>query len=75
MTRARLFRNGHSQAVRLPRGFTFAGSEVLIRRVGNGVLLLPATDPWGGLEEALASFSEDFMEERPQPLFDAREPL
>ena len=38
---AKLFRNGRSQAVRLPREFRFEGDEVLIRRVGNGVLLEP----------------------------------
>lgn len=38
---ARLFRNGRSQAVRLPRAFRFAGDRVRIRRVGRGVLLEP----------------------------------
>jgi antitoxin VapB len=36
---AKLFRNGRSQAVRLPREFRFEGNEVLIRQVKNGVLL------------------------------------
>jgi antitoxin VapB len=39
---AKLFRNGRSQAVRLPREFRFEGDRVRIRRVGNGVLLEPA---------------------------------
>ncbi len=38
---ARLFRDGGSQAVRLPRGFRFAGDSVRIRSVGRGVLLEP----------------------------------
>jgi antitoxin VapB len=38
---AKLFRNGRSQAVRLPKEFRFEGDEVRIRRVGNGVLLEP----------------------------------
>jgi antitoxin VapB len=38
---ARLFSNGRSQAVRLPREFRFEGDRVRIRRVGNGVLLEP----------------------------------
>jgi antitoxin VapB len=38
---ARLFRNGRSQAVRLPRAFRFAGDRVRIRRFGRGVLLEP----------------------------------
>jgi antitoxin VapB len=39
--RAKLFRNGRSQAVRLPREFRFEGDEVRIRRVSEGVLLEP----------------------------------
>lgn len=38
---AKLFRNGRSQAVRLPREFRFEGDEVRIRQVGDGVLLEP----------------------------------
>ena len=36
---AKLFQNGRSQAVRLPREFRFEGDRVRVRRVGNGVLL------------------------------------
>lgn len=39
--RAKLFRNGASQAVRLPKEFRFEGTEVRIRRVKGGVLLEP----------------------------------
>lgn len=38
---AKLFRNGRSQAVRLPREFRFEGKEVRVRRVNEGVLLEP----------------------------------
>jgi len=46
---AKLFRNGRSQAVRLPREFRFEGDEVRIRRVPQGVLLepmIPDTAAW-----------------------------
>ena len=43
---AKLFRNGRSQAVRLPREFRFEGNEVRVRRVPEGVLLEPlVSDP------------------------------
>ncbi len=43
---AKLFRNGRSQAVRLPREFRFEGDRVRVRRVAGGVLLEPlTTDP------------------------------
>jgi virulence-associated protein VagC len=47
---AKLFRNGGSQAVRLPREFRFEGSQVRVRRVAEGVLLEPLiADPAQGL--------------------------
>jgi antitoxin VapB len=43
ITRAKLFRNGRSQAVRLPKDFRFPGDEVLIRKEGDTVILEPIT--------------------------------
>jgi antitoxin VapB len=40
-TTAKLFRNGRSQAVRLPREFRFEGDRVRVRRAGRGVLVEP----------------------------------
>ena len=40
---AKLFTHGRSQAVRLPKEFRFAGSEVAIRKVGSSVVLEPLT--------------------------------
>ncbi|MDX8401505.1 MAG: type II toxin-antitoxin system VapB family antitoxin [Mariprofundaceae bacterium] len=68
MNRARLFRNGRSQAVRLPREFRFDGDEVLIHKVGNAVVLLPVQGAWDSLFEALERFSDDFLADgRRQP--------
>lgn len=76
MDRAKLFMNGRSQAVRLPKGFRFEGAEVYVKKVGNAVVLLPRSESWRTLYESLEHFSEDFMEEREQPdAGDAREPL
>jgi antitoxin VapB len=41
ITTAKLFRNGRSQAVRLPREFRFDGDRVGVRRAGRGVLVEP----------------------------------
>lgn len=46
-TRAKLFMNGRSQAVRLPKEFRFEGKEVRIRRHGDGVLLEPVGSQMG----------------------------
>lgn len=67
MKTAKLFANGRSQAVRLPKEFRFEGSEVYIRRLGKMVVLLPRDDPWAPLIESLDMFSDDFMVERNQP--------
>ena len=75
MRTAKLFRNGRSQAVRLPKEFRFEGDEVVIKRVGNGVLLLPATHPWDLLFGSLGKFSDDFMETRDEPAAQVRDEL
>jgi antitoxin VapB len=48
--RAKLFMNGRSQAVRLPKEFRFEGTEVSIRRSGGGVLLEPVGGQGGTVE-------------------------
>ena len=74
METAKIFTNGKSQAVRLPKEFRFEGKEVFIKRVGNTVVLIPKSQ--NTLETwflTLKNFSEDFMEERVQPAQQIRE--
>jgi antitoxin VapB len=75
MKTAKLFRNGKSQAVRLPKEFSFHGSEVYVKRVGRDLILIPKYDPWESLITGLDSFTEDFMSERTQPKVENREKL
>ena len=75
MKTAKLFRNGQSQAVRLPKEFRFEGDEVFIKRSGNVVVLIPATHSWDALFGSLDKFSADFMDERNQPEQPAREEI
>jgi antitoxin VapB len=72
---ARLFKNGQSQAVRLPKHFRFEGEKVFIKRVGNAVVLIPYQDSWETLFESLEQFSDDFMNDREQPSPQEREDL
>jgi antitoxin VapB len=67
MKKAKLFKNGHSQAVRLPKEFRFDGDEVFIKRSGNAVVLIPINHSWDSLISSLDEFSIDFMENRDQP--------
>ena len=64
---AKLFMNGQSQAVRLPKEFRFEGKEVFIKKVGDAVVLMPYKHPWQSLVDSLGEFTEDFLTERRQP--------
>ncbi len=75
MKTAKLFQNGQSQAVRLPKEFRFEGDEVYIKKSGNVIILLPMKNPWAPLLESLDKFSDDFMTNREQPEKQNREDL
>lgn len=67
MDTAKVFMSGRSQAVRLPKEYRFDGDEVLIKRVGNAVVLLPRTRSWDTLFQSLEQFEPGFKLERKQP--------
>jgi antitoxin VapB len=52
MQTAKLFKNGRSQAVRLPKEFRFDGDEVYVKKIRGGVVLLSKSDPWASVVEA-----------------------
>lgn len=72
---AKLFTSGRSQAVRLPKALRFEGEEVIAKRFGNGVLLLPMDNPWQLMREALGEFEPGFELRREQPPQQEREAL
>lgn len=61
---AKLFRNGRSQAVRIPREFEFSGDEVIIRRDGSRLTIEPAAKSNAALIALLDSL-EPLDEELP----------
>jgi antitoxin VapB len=67
MDTARIFQSGRSQAVRLPKEYRFAGTEVVAKHFGDGVLLLPVDNPWQTLAAGLAAFEPGFVITREQP--------
>lgn len=73
MQEAKIFKNGQSQAVRLPKEFRFDGDSVFINRVGQAVFLISKDDPWRSLVDACGKVSDDFMKERIQPPTQERE--
>lgn len=66
METAKLFQNGRSQAVRLPKAYRFRGDKVYIKKMGNAVVLIPEDNSWQPLIDSLDMFSDDFMAERDQ---------
>ena len=73
MQSAKIFTNGRSQAVRLPKEFRFSGNDVFIKKIGNVVILIPKDDPWAPMVNSLDEFTDDFMEKREQPEEDSRD--
>ena len=68
METAKVFTNGGSQAVRLPKNCRFADSEVYVKRIGNVVMLIPQGDPWSAMLNGLDLFTDDFLNEEVEPL-------
>ena len=62
MMTAKVFENGRSQAVRLPKECRFNTDEVAVNRIGDIVLLMPKTNKWSSFMQAIDMFSDDFMQ-------------
>lgn len=75
MQTAKLFQNGKSQAVRLPKEFRLPGQEVYVKKMGNAIVLIPKENPWQNLIASLDMFSHDFKMIRDQPGAHEREDL
>lgn len=58
---ARVFMTNRSQAVRLPKEFQFATDEVLIRKVGDDVILSPRPRDWKTYLASAPAASDTFM--------------
>jgi antitoxin VapB len=75
--RAKIFHNGGSQAVRLPKACRFSDDqrEVLVHRVGRRVILEPA-DEWSDrFRDALGAWRQRIERPRPRPLSKMKDPF
>jgi antitoxin VapB len=77
MNTAKLFKNGRSQAVRLPKEYALSGKEVYIKKIDGIVILIPKDkDPWQPFIDSLKKFTDDFFDfRRDQGTFEKREPI
>ena len=66
MTAAKVFKNGRSQAIRLPKEFRVKGGEVYLEKTPQGFVVMER-DPWDVSWQACQELSDDFMKERVQP--------
>lgn len=66
MTTAKLFQNGRSQAVRLPKEYRFDSNEneVVIKRLGKAIVLISKSELKNVFLGSLAKFPDDFDIER-----------
>lgn len=66
---AKLFTNGRSQAIRIPKAYQFVGvDEVLIRKEGDALVILPVRKTWESFADEAPVVGDDFMAERPELL-------
>ena len=61
MMTAKVFKNGRSQAIRLPKECRFSSDEVVVNKTGDIVILLPKQNKWDSFMRAVDMFSDDFM--------------
>ncbi|HHB91720.1 MAG TPA: antitoxin [Thioploca sp.] len=70
---AKLFTNGGSQAVRLPKKFRFEGSEVYIRKEGDEVIISTKKLTWNVFFKSKSAFDDDFLSERDNQISQERD--
>jgi len=64
---AKLFFNGRSQAVRIPKAYRFEGiDEVIIRKEGDALVIAPVRKTWKSYADEAPSVGDDFMADRPE---------
>jgi len=63
---AKIFMNGRSQAVRLPKDFRFDCDEVFIRKHGDKIIISPKKNTWDEFFDEESAFDDNFLEDREQ---------
>ncbi len=75
MNTAKIFVNGRSQAVRLPKEYRFEESDVFIKKIDDVVMLIPRNKVWKTFRNSFTKFSEDLLLERNNELPQERDNL
>ncbi|MCK5201031.1 MAG: AbrB/MazE/SpoVT family DNA-binding domain-containing protein [Spirochaetales bacterium] len=75
MDTAKVFVNGRSQAVRLPKEYRFDESDVFIKKIDDVVMLIPRDKVWKTFRNSFSKFSDDLLLERDNELPQERDLL
>lgn len=67
MLKTRVFKNGNSQALRIPQDMRTDKKEYCISKIGEIYIAYPVDDPWAPVRQVIGTFPEDFMNDREQP--------
>jgi len=67
-TKAKIFMNGRSQAVRLPKEYRFDAEEVYITKRGQNVIISAKKPTWDEFFDSKSVFDDDFLEDRSDAL-------
>lgn len=67
MLTTHVFKNGNSQALRIPQEFRTDENEYCINKIGGIFIAHPASDPWTSVRKVIGTFPDDFMPDRNQP--------
>lgn len=69
MKTAKVFKHGHSQAVRLPKEFRVQESEVFIKKAGDNIMLIPKKlDRWSNVKACLGGFKGPMERRQPKDI-------
>jgi len=71
----KVFMNGRSQAIRLPKEFRFDTDEVYIRKIGKELIISAVEPSWDEFFNAPSAFGDDFMDDRGDSPAQEREPF
>ena len=63
---ATVIQDGDRQKIELPEGYRFDATEVLVKRDGDSLVLIPVDEAWRRFRRSIGSVSDDFMQDRDQ---------
>ena len=70
MATTKVFKNGNSQAIRIPSEMHTDRKDLIIKKIGETFIAYPVDDPWLPLRQVIGAFPEEYMLDRDQPVWE-----